>query len=117
LIVPVFLLAVGLFAYAIERESVPVSLPAAGGMTGAALGMLFKLRDELKRGSQVREFLPFAMAQLVVGIAAGLFVSLVGASNLLNVVDNSAGTGAVAFVVGYSEAAFLGLIGNIAKPK
>jgi hypothetical protein len=117
LIVPVFLLAVGLLAYAIGRESVPVLLPAAGGMTGAALGMLFKLRDELKRGSQVREFLPFAMAQLIVGIAAGLFVSLVEASNLLNVVDNSAGVGAIAFVVGYSEAAFLGLIGNIAKPK
>lgn len=116
-IVPVFLVAVGVFGYAIQREAVPVLLPGTAGMTGAALGMLFKLRDELKRGSQVREFLPFAMAQLVVGIAAGLFVSLVEASNLVNLVDHASGTGAVAFVVGYSEAAFLGLIGNIAKPR
>jgi hypothetical protein len=114
-VAPLFVFAAGFFAYAMERESIAVLLPAVAGMTGAALGMLFKLRDELKRGSQIREFLPFAVAQLVVGATAGLFVSIVEGSGLLNLVNDSTGVGAIGFVMGYSEAAFLGLVGNIAK--
>jgi hypothetical protein len=112
-LLPFFILGASLFGYAIWRESVEVVLPAVAGMTGAALGMLLKLRDELQRGSQIREFLPFALAQLVVGATAGLFVSLVEASGVINLADKTTGVGAVSFVVGYSEAAFLGLVGSI----
>ena len=66
-------------------------------------------------GSQIREYLPFAVAQLVVGITAGLFVSMVEGSGVVNLVDSAGGVGVISFVVGYSEAAFLGLVGNIAK--
>jgi hypothetical protein len=114
-VAPLFVIAAAFLAHAIARESIPVFLPAVSGMTGAALGMLFKLRDELKLGSQIREFLPFAVAQLMVGITAGLFVSMIEGSDVVNLVESAGGVGVISFVVGYSEAAFLGLVGNIAK--
>jgi hypothetical protein len=114
-VAPLFAIAATFLAYAIALDSIPVLLPAVSGLTGAALGMLFKLRNELTRGSQIREYLPFAVAQLVVGITAGLFVSMVEGSGVVNLVDNAGGVGVISFVVGYSEAAFLGLVGNIAK--
>lgn len=110
----VLLLSVA-FALAIRSSGVGIIfLPAAAGAIGAALGRLLKLRDELNRGSELREFMPFFLAQLLVGGTAGLLVSLV---NGLPVIDlgGPKAVGAVSFVAGFSEAAFLGLVSKIAE--
>jgi hypothetical protein len=82
-------------------------------VTGAVLGRLLKLRDDVVRGSQVREFVPLFFAQAAVGFITGLFVAVAG--DQLKILDVSAGNGLVAlsFVAGFSEAAFLGLVSRI----
>jgi hypothetical protein len=103
------------FAYAMRAGDIgPVGLPVAAGLTGAALGMLIKLRDEVNRGVQVRAFLPFIPAQLVIGATAGLLVSLAAKLSDIQLASANA-VGAVSFVTGFSEAAFLRLVGKIAE--
>lgn len=113
LLLAVFVIAVGTFAVQIRLAAFPSSLLAmSAGVTGAALGMLVKLRDELNRGAQIREFLPFSFAQLVIGATAGLVVCVLNATPVINLGDDG-GVAAFAFAAGFSEAAFLRLLGRI----
>jgi hypothetical protein len=115
LALPLVLLVSAAFGLAIERSAIgTIFLPAAAGATGAALGRLLKLRDELNRGSQIREFIPFFLAQLVVGATAGLLVSVVDGLPIIDL-SGPSGVGALSFVAGFSEAAFLGLVTKIAE--
>jgi hypothetical protein len=86
---------------------------AAAGAAGAALGGLIRLRDEVTLGGQVRQFLLFFVGQVLVGVAAGVVTFLVDDGGLVAVAGGSAGVAALAFAVGFSEAAFVGLLGRL----
>lgn len=111
IIVP-FLLSVVAFAFATRlRIGAAVLLPVTAGVTGAALGMLVKLRDELDRGSQMRGFTDLFFAQLLIGASAGLVVSIAAAVGVIkSEFVTPAGVAIASFVVGFSEAAFIRLL-------
>jgi hypothetical protein len=90
-------------------------LAAAAGAAGAGVGGLIGLRDKVSRGEQVQEFRPFFLGQVVVGAAAGLLAYLVVEAKLVQVGTDEEGIAALAFVVGFSEAAFLRLIDLVGK--
>ena len=83
---------------------------AAAGAAGAALGGLIRLRDEVTLGTQARQFWLFFVGQVLVGVAAGVLVFLIDDGGLVAVAGGGAGVAAVAFAVGFSEAAFVGLL-------
>ena len=90
-----------------------VLLAGAAGLAGAALGGLLQLRDEVDRGAQVREFVPFYLGQLLIGVTAGLLVFAADDSTLVEVAGGAAGVATVAFAAGFSEAAFLRLLARV----
>lgn len=113
----VLLLAGILFGFAIgfqrQFEVRVVVLAAAAGASGAALSGLLKFRDEVRLGSQVREFLPFYLAQVGVGAVFGLFINLVFAANWFKFEPSTAGIGVLAFAAGFSEPFALGIIAKM----
>jgi hypothetical protein len=109
----VLLLAVAAFAAAVARmagDDQALWTAAAAGAAGAALGGLIRLRDEVTLGTQVRQFWLFFVGQVLVGVAAGVLTFLVDDGGLVEVAGGGAGVAAVAFAVGFSEAAFVGLL-------
>jgi hypothetical protein len=88
-------------------------LAAAAGAAGAAAGGLLRLRDEIRRGTAVREFLPFFAGGLVLGAMAGFVAFLVTEAGVLEVAGGAAGTALLGFVLGFSEAAFIGLLDQL----
>jgi len=119
IVLPVMVLTTALFGFAVGHVDASRGnaylLAAAAGAAGAAVGGLIGLRDKVSRGSQVREFLPFFLGQIVVGAAAGLLAYLVVEAKLVQVGTGEEGIAALAFVVGFSEAAFLRLIDLVGK--
>ena len=109
----VLLLAVAAFAAAVsEMVADDRALWSAGaaGAAGAALGGLIRLRDEVTLGTQARQFWLFFVGQVLVGVAAGVLTFLIDDGGLVAVAGGGAGVAAVAFAVGFSEAAFVGLL-------
>jgi hypothetical protein len=109
----VLLLAVAAFAAAVARmaaDDQALWSAAAAGAAGAALGGLIRLRDEVTLGTQARQFWLFFCGQVLVGAAAGVLTFLIDDGGLVAVAGGSAGVAAVAFAVGFSEAAFVGLV-------
>lgn len=118
-ILPVILAATSLFALAlglVEDEVERVLLAAAAGLSGAALGGLIKLRDEVDRGAQLRAFTEFYLGQLLIGASAGLIAFVVDRSGIVDLTGGPVGVAAFAFALGYSEAAFVGLLARIGEP-
>jgi hypothetical protein len=116
-VVPSTLLCTALFAVAIgtvEDEDDAFLLTAAGGAVGAALGGLIKLRDEISRGAEIREFAPFFLGQIIVGAAAGLLAFVTARAGIIELGGGTNGLAAFGFVAGFSEAAFVGIVGRIA---
>jgi hypothetical protein len=85
----------------------------AASVAGAALGQFMKLRDEVSRGAQVREFVPLFFGQAMVGFLTGLFVAMAAAQLSILKLDDPKAMPALAFAAGFSEAAFVGLISKI----
>jgi hypothetical protein len=109
----VLLLAVAAFAVAVAgmvADDRALWSAAAAGAAGAALGGLIRLRDEVTLGTQARQFWLFFVGQVLVGTAAGVLTFLVDEGGLVAVAGGGAGVAAVAFAVGFSEAAFVGLL-------
>jgi hypothetical protein len=109
----VLLLAVAAFAVAVAGmadDDQALWSAAAAGAAGAALGGLIRLRDEVTLGSQARQFWLVFVGQVLVGVAAGVLVFLVDDGGLIAVAGGAGGVAAVAFAVGFSEAAFVGLL-------
>ena len=109
----VLLLAVAAFAVAVAGmvgDDQALRAATAAGAAGAALGGLIRLRDEVTLGSQARQFWLFFVGQVLVGAAAGVLTFLVDDGGLISVAGGAAGVAAVAFAVGFSEAAFVGLL-------
>lgn len=117
-VLPVIVVATVLFALAIalvDEGGEEYLLAAAAAAAGAALGGLFRLRDEVNFGAQIREFVPFYVGEVVVGAAAGLLAYVVVRAGILQVGGGANGLAALAFVLGFSEAAFLGLVGRVGE--
>jgi hypothetical protein len=113
LVILVLLLAVAAFAVAVAvmaGDDQALWSVAAAGAAGAALGGLIRLRDEVTGGTQVRQFWLFFVGQVLVGVAAGVLTFLVDHGGLVSVAGGADGVAAVAFAVGFSEAAFVGLL-------
>jgi hypothetical protein len=109
----VLLLAVAAFAAAVAAmvaNDQGLWSATAAGAAGAALGGLLRLRDEVTLGSEARQFWLFFVGQVLVGAAAGVLTFLVDDGGLITVTGGNAGVAAVAFAVGFSEAAFVGLL-------
>ncbi|HWC44039.1 MAG TPA: hypothetical protein VHK02_18820 [Actinomycetota bacterium] len=109
----VLLLAVAAFAAAVAgmaADDQALWSATAAGAAGAALGGLLRLRDEVTLGTQARQFWLFFVGQLLVGAAAGVLTFLIDDGGLVAVAGGPAGVAAVAFAVGFSEAAFVGLL-------
>ncbi|WP_405523462.1 hypothetical protein OG426_09625 [Streptomyces canus] len=83
----------------------------AGGATGAALGGLIRLRDHVRLMSDVRQFSAFFIGQVIIGSVAGLVAFLLTRTSFLNISEDPAVI-ITAFVMGFSEAAFIGLLGK-----
>jgi hypothetical protein len=93
-----------------------VLLTAFAGAVGATVSGTYKLRDELVRGSELREFSPAIVVQPLLGAAAALFVLLVLESGMVDFAgaEGWAKRGAVGFVAGFSEPFFLGVVQRVA---
>lgn len=109
----VLLLAVAAFAVAVSgmvADDRALWSAGAAGAAGAALGGLIRLRDEVTLGTQARQFWLFFVGQVLVGVAAGVLTFLIDDGGLVAVAGGGAGVAAVAFTIGFSEAAFVGLL-------
>jgi hypothetical protein len=112
----VLLLAVAAFALAVAgmvADDQALRAATAAGAAGAALGGLIRLREEVTGGTQARRFWLFFVGQVLVGAAAGVLTFLIDDGGLISVAGGTAGVAAVAFAVGFSEAAFVGLLSRL----
>jgi hypothetical protein len=117
IVAPVVLVASAAFALAIamvEGDDRVLQMAAAAGALGAALGTLIRVRDDLVPGSQIREFIPFFISQVTVGATSGMLAFLVDQSGIVAIGGDASGLAAVAFALGFTEAAFLRLISRVA---
>jgi hypothetical protein len=106
-----------IFAVAVARvvaDDRELFAAAAAGAAGAALGGLIRLRDQVNLAAQVRQFRPFFVGQVVIGATAGLVTFLVDQSGIITISGQDTGIAALAFAVGFSEAAFIGLLTRMA---
>jgi hypothetical protein len=110
----------GLMIALTSRESVWIA--ALAGALGGLVSGAFRVRDQVKQINALRAFWPIAIVQPLLGAAAGLFLFLVvnvGVSGVLNAdlvsEDNAwAVYGVVAFIAGFSQPIFLGVIDKFA---
>jgi hypothetical protein len=93
-----------------------VLLTAFAGAVGATVSGTYKLRDELVRGSELREFSPAIVVQPLLGAAAALFVLLILESGMVEFAgtEDWAKRGVVGFIAGFSEPFFLGVVRRVA---
>jgi hypothetical protein len=98
---------------AIGAEDGELLAAAVAGAAGATLGGLIRLREQVTLGAQVRQFRPFFLGQVLVGAAAGAVAFLVDQSGIVAIAGGSAGVAAVGFALGFSEAAFVGLLARL----
>jgi hypothetical protein len=92
-------------------------LVALAGALGASVAGTLKLRDHITNINELRAFWPATVVQPLIGSTAGLLTLLVLASGLIKVDWGGqawAVAGAIAFVAGFSEPVFLGIIGRVA---
>lgn len=98
-----------------DGELIVLALVAGG--TGAALGGLIKLRDEVQWGTQARRFWPAFVAQILIGSIAGMLAFLVYRTGTVVVAGKEAGVAVLALALGFSEAAFISLLTRFTNPK
>jgi hypothetical protein len=94
-----------------------IALAAVAGALGAALSGTFKLRDHVTNINDLRAFAPSLVVQPLIGATAGLLLLVVLSSKLITVSwggPDWASRGVLAFVAGFSEPFFLGIIGKVA---
>jgi hypothetical protein len=96
-----------------------VVVGAATGALGSMLSGSFRLRDELRRLTDLRAFRPALWVQPLLGAAAGLFAFLVVRADVLRVPSQSPGSsltayGVYGFLAGFSEPFLLGIVKRLA---
>jgi hypothetical protein len=112
------LVAFGAATYAAGGTASSIALAAVAGGLGAALSGTMKLRDQVNNINDLRAFAPSVVVQPLIGATAGLFVLLVLESGLIVVGGGSsawATRGVIAFVAGFSEPFFLGIVGRVSS--
>jgi hypothetical protein len=120
---PVMLLLLAGFTLAVNVatggdiwEKLLLSL-CAGGL-GSTVSGIFKVRDQLVRLDELRSFGPAMRVQPLIGACAGLMLFLVLQSHAiaLGSADSGgwSGLGLLAFVAGFSEPFFLGIVQRVA---
>jgi hypothetical protein len=88
----------------------------AGGL-GSTLSGIFKVRDQLERLDELRSFGPAMCVQPLIGACAGTMLLLALRSNAVSFGSTSSaweGMSLLAFVAGFSEPFFLGLVQRVA---
>ena len=116
----VFALVVSLIVALVAAN--PIAIAATAGALGACISSTMHLRMMPRQLGTLRAYQPLAALQPLIGAAAGLFVYMLlsaSAANMLNTQmfgpDNSwAVTGLVAFVAGFSEPRFIGVVDRLA---
>jgi hypothetical protein len=95
-----------------------MSMAACAGALGSMLSGVFKVRDQLVQLDELRGFIPAMRVQPMIGASAGLILFLVLDSKVLEVGAGSSATwsgiGLLAFVAGFSEPFFLGIVQRVA---
>jgi hypothetical protein len=94
-----------------------IVVAGTAGALGATLAGTMTIRDGLRELDDLRSFWPAMRVQPLVGATAGLIVLLVIETGTLDVGGESgswAGRALVAFVAGFSEPFFLGLVQRVA---
>jgi hypothetical protein len=95
-----------------------MSMAACAGALGSMLSGVFKVRDQLVQLDELRGFIPAMRVQPMIGASAGLILFLVLDSKVLEVGAGSSakwsGIGLLAFVAGFSEPFFLGIVQRVA---
>ena len=96
----------------------PVLLAACAGALGSTLSGILAVRDQLGRLDELRGFAPAMRVQPLVGACAGLFVLLALQSDVVSLGPTTEETWStqvlLAFVAGFSEPFFLGLVKRVA---
>jgi hypothetical protein len=92
-----------------------VVLALVSGGTGAALGGLIRLRNQVQWGNQARWFWLAFTGQVLIGSIAGLLAFLVSLTGAVVLSGGDAGVAVFAMALGFSEAAFLGLLSRFAS--
>jgi hypothetical protein len=96
----------------------PVLLAACAGALGSTLSGIFAVRDQLGRLDELRGFAPAMRVQPLVGACAGLVVLLALHSDVVSLgpsTDEAWSTQVLlAFVAGFSEPFFLGIVKRVA---
>ena len=122
LVLPFFALLIALGVavnYAADGAFLPTMIMVAcAGALGSMLSGVFKVRDQLVRLDELRGFIPAMRVQPFIGASAGLILWLVLDSKALEVGSGSSATwsgiGLLAFVAGFSEPFFLGIVQRVA---
>ena len=96
-----------------------VALTASAGAVGAVLSGTYKLRDEVARLADLRALAPALYVQPLIGATAGVIILLVLISGFLpqGADETWAKYGIVAFLAGFSEPFFLGVVARVAGTK
>jgi len=92
-------------------------LALVSGGTGAALGGLIKLRDQIQWGTQARRFFPVFICQVLIGSIAGTLAFLISQTGAKVLATQDARVAVLALALGFSEAAFLSLLTRFVDPK
>jgi hypothetical protein len=106
-------------AVSLDIGAWPTVLAAFAGAIGGTVSGVYKLRDEISRIGDLRALTPALVVQPLLGATAGLLIVLVLVSGLL---PPETGGGAVwakygvlAFMSGFSEPFFLGVVERVAR--
>jgi hypothetical protein len=122
LLAPLLLLLLVGFGVAVEfttRDKIweTLLLAACAGGLGSTLSGIIKVRDQLEKLDELRSFGPAMRVQPMIGACAGAILLLALRSNAVSFGDTSdgwEGLGLLAFVAGFSEPFFLGIVQRVA---
>ena len=111
-------LVIAIDYFAADEVWKAVAVAGTAGALGGALSGTMRIRDDLRDLDDLRSFWPAIRVQPLVGATAGLVVLLLMESGTLDIgSDDSghwAGRALFAFVAGFSEPFFLGLVQRVA---
>lgn len=120
LLAPVLLVLLAAFAAAlyVAGESLSsIALALVAGALGGSLSGTLKVRDHVRTINDLRDFSPSVVVQPLIGATAGLLLLAVLNSRLVTVNWGGpawATASVIAFVGGFSEPFFLGIVGRVA---
>jgi hypothetical protein len=94
-----------------------VVLTLCAGALGSAVSGIFKVRDQLVQLDELRSFWPAMRVQPLIGACGGVILLLALQSHAVSVgtiSDGQSGWGLLAFIAGFSEPFFLGIVQHVA---